>query len=325
MLSFVKNKLFFYTDLWNRFWFDPIDLISLSVIRLLLGGHLLFMYIIRYLDRGLYFYQDGFLTAELAKSLYSEFNKPLFFLFPDSDLGIQIFLWLHLIGLFVFMLGLGNRLIYFVLFLVHLGLIQRNHFIVYGADIFSNYWLLYLSLTQCDRYLSVKCWFRNYKKKITGKAPLNALKSVKDSDIFSSIGFRLIQIQLCVSYAYTGMEKLRGAQWWKGDALWSVITNRQFVSVDLSFLANWPWLIALMTFVTVLWEVYFPLLVCIKPTRILTLLIGFIFHSMTALFMGLYFFSGVMLINYAVFIEPQFLRKIFYKVFVFLRLEKAIS
>jgi hypothetical protein len=120
---------------------------------------------------------------------------------------------------------------------------------------------------------------------------------------------RLMQIQLCVIYVYTGMEKLKGHPWWKGSAVWGVLGNHQMMLFDLSFLQQWPLIIAAMTHLTLIFEIYFAVLVWIRPLRNYVLLFGLAFHAMIGFSMGLFFFSAGMMSAYVLFADPNWLRQ----------------
>jgi len=115
----------------------------------------------------------------------------------------------------------------------------------------------------------------------------------------------MIQIQLCVIYFYTGLEKLKGGTWWDGTALWSVFANPQMVIADLTWLKNFPLVVVALTFATVLFEVYFPALVWFKKTRIIMLLIGISFHMGIGVFMALYSFAFIMMAPYILFVSKR--------------------
>ena len=108
---------------------------------------------------------------------------------------------------------------------------------------------------------------------------------------------------------FSGMEKLKGSSWWDGTALWTVLANPQMTVTDFTWLRHLPALIALLTFSTILFEVYFPVLVWVKKTRPWILLAGFGFHFGIGVVMALYSFAMVMIAPYVLFIPEQTLQK----------------
>ncbi|MEK6556658.1 MAG: HTTM domain-containing protein, partial [Bdellovibrionota bacterium] len=171
---------------------------------------------------------------------------------------------------------------------------------VYGADLFSNCWLFYLSFINHNKYFSVLNYIRHRKT-------FSVLPDVT-SDIYSSAFVCLIQIQLSLSYAYTGIEKLKGMQWWEGSAVWYVVGMRELVAVDLSYLRYFPTAIAIMSMATVIFEVYFIFAVANKKLRPYWLLLGLGLHLGIAGFMSLPFFGIIMMAPYILFLDAQKLR-----------------
>src|SRR5208282_2742533 len=92
------------------------------------------------------------------------------------------------------------------------------------------------------------------------------------------IAFRFSQIQICIIYAFSGFEKLRGIKWWQGEALWDVLANFQVARWDFTWIASFPVLIVVATYLTVLWEIYFPVLVWVRPWSRWMLLFGMVLH-----------------------------------------------
>ncbi|MCM2282931.1 MAG: hypothetical protein NDI61_13910, partial [Bdellovibrionaceae bacterium] len=87
-----------------------------------------------------------------------------------------------------------------------------------------------------------------------------------------------------------------------------VFGNSQLMVADLSFLQSAPALVGVMTHSALLWEVYFPVLVWLKPFRKYMLAFGLFFHLGIALGMGLFFFSGAMSAAYFCFVDAETLR-----------------
>ena len=123
--------------------------------------------------------------------------------------------------------------------------------------------------------------------------------------MWNSLSTRCIQIQLCIIYVYSGLEKIRGMTWWRGDALWYAFGNTQLTYFDMSFLAHMPLVIVALTYLTVIWETYFAVLIWFAPIRKYILLFGLIFHLSIALTMNLVEFSVLMLAPYLLFLERE--------------------
>lgn len=283
---------------WNRFWFKPIDLFPASLFRIAFATVIFLQYALRQFNVLEYYSDRGIVPLSEATELLPEIFRPAFFWFPASDAGI---ISLHaLFLLLILLLGLGfySRIVSIFALVIQVAFLHRNFAVAYGADIMTCYWLLYLCFIESDQHLSLRKKF-----KLPSFAP-------KFNDLsLSTVGVRLIQIQLCVIYGYTGLEKLKGSVWWDGTAIWQVMSNQQLSTMDLSFLQNFPLLVVFMTYATLIFEIYFPFAVWTKKTRPWWLAIGFMFHVGIALTMGLVFFSGVMVAAYLVFLNGDYLRQ----------------
>jgi hypothetical protein len=196
-------------------------------------------------------------------------------------------------------LGVFDCIFSWFLLVLHLGLVHRNFTIMYGPELIATFWLAYLGFIRHGRYFSIwNCW---RARRWTPEAFVGWDKPRIAPDLLSAMGVRLLQIQLCVIYGFTGLEKLRGTAWWNGSAVWRVLGNAQLAPMDFGFLSRFTIPLALMTFATVLFEIYFPVMVWIPQTRKGWLALGLAFHLGAAFTMGLPFFSLLMIFSYLVF------------------------
>ena len=286
---------------WDAFWFHSIDLYNVSLMRMLISFVWIVMYILRILDFEIFFTHSGVLPPQLVRELIPTImQSPMPFYFENDLMSLGAH-WLFIILLMGMAAGLFGRSLTWLVFILHVGFLQRNPGIVYGADLFTTFWLLGLSFVNHNRYFSI---WNLRKKKISDNIQLPQ----KDSDWVSTIGVRLIQVQLCFVYAFTGIEKLKGDSWWDGTALWKVVTMKDLLQGDYTFLYNFPLFIAVMTLGTLIFEVYFPAGVMSKTLRPYWLSVGVVFHLMTGIFMGIPFFALVMIMPYLLFLDSKSVR-----------------
>lgn len=304
------SKLF---QLWTTFWFTPTDSIQSSWFRLLFGATLFFYYLLRHQDLAFFYYDEGLISTAKAFTAIPEFLRPSILWFPLTN-GAAYYSHLTLILLsFCLMLGIGTRYLAWVILYFHLSFIQRNPAIIYGTDIVTSHWLFYLGLTHCTQNLSLSlpfpfpfpfpfgfscsAWFQKLKIKIAALSHLGGS--------LHSVGQRLFQIQLCIIYGYTGFEKLKGTSWWEGVALWNTWGNNQITTLDFGFVGQFFGIIAALTYMTIIYEVYFPIMIWIKKARPYWLAIGVLFHLGIIFSLGLAFFSLVMMAPYLFFCDSS--------------------
>lgn len=298
-MNMIRLKLEGLARDWDRFWFAPVDLYNVGLFRALLGFVLLSMYWARFQNVELFYFNTGLLHSDFAISIipdYFQSSVPLIF---RSDVANYCGHLAYLILLFLFALGVIGRWGTWAIFALSLSFMQRNFPLVYGADLFAHFWLFYLSFIRHNEHWSVLNLRRGWRP--------SSLPQI-NSDLLSTAFIRLLQIQLCLSYAYTGLEKFKGSQWWEGSAVWYVVGMQELVAVDLSFIRHFPALIAIMSMTTVLFEVYFIFGVWNKKLRPYWLVFGFFFHLGTAMLMTLWYFFLVMTLPYLLFVNSLKLR-----------------
>jgi hypothetical protein len=286
---------------WCEFWFAPQSLLNLAIFRIILCGTLFAMYLDRFRDVKIFYTDEGLLPRSLALQVIPEFYRPSFEWFFWSDSQSQLFHFFLVFGLLLLTLGIGGRILAVFVWILQIAFLHRNYSVAFGADLIGGIFLLYLAMTQsCERLSLIRLWFPRKKPVL--------------SDIFTSVFYRMIQVQLCVIYIYTGMEKLKGGSWWDGTALWSVFANPQMVIADLTWFRFVPYLVVVFTFSTVLFEIYFPVLVWNSRLRLRLLAVGLLFHSGIGFIMALWSFSLVMVAPYILFVSEDFCLKMKQKI-----------
>ncbi len=274
---------------WSRFFFEADAVAPLRVFRIALGFLLLFAYSIRAIDHEFFYGPDGVLDlARMLEHFPMKYRWSLFYSFP-SNAALWIATGIHLLGLATLTLGFFPRISAAVVYLLHVSFMHRNMSVVYGLDMISAFFLFYLIFAKTEG-----------KRLETERAETD-----RWSTILTSLSLRLIQIQICVIYAYSGWEKLKGMAWWKGEAIWTVIANAQIARWHLDWMSNFPLLISLATYMTLLWEIYFPMAIWIRKLRPWVLLGGLALHLGIALTVFIPFFGFLMIISYASFLTPN--------------------
>jgi hypothetical protein len=292
-MTAVVKKLF---EAWDRFWFSPIPLAPLNLMRWFLGLTLFTLYIQRQWGTEIFFGNKAVIPSDVALEMLPEFNRPPWLLLQGLDAWSFSLHLIFLAGLLLFAFGVGGRFLAFGVWLLHVAFIQRNYAVAFGADLIGGIFLFYLALAGSSKGMSLQELFkRGFKKSWESSWE-------RSTGIFGSVFFRLMQVQLCVIYVYTGLEKLKGSSWWDGTALWTVLANPQMAMLDLTWLRWFAPLLVAATFMTVLFEIYFPVLIWFKNWRKSLLIMGAIFHIGIGLSMGLFAFAAVMMSSYCLFL-----------------------
>lgn len=115
------------------------------------------------------------------------------------------------------------------------------------------------------------------------------------------------QIQVCILYVLATYFKLTGTQWIEGSALYYTFNIDHYSTAWLSELAfKHPWWTFILTWLSLAYQLFFPVLIWIKKARTPLLVAGVVFHVCIAFTMHLWDFSAAMLVAYLAFGKSDF-------------------
>ncbi len=309
---------------WNRFWFTPTDPVVLSLIRVCAGAMLLYTHLVWSYDLQAFFGPEGWLPPQvfedqLARMPEAEGTRPLLFWSHLWYVQSPVMLWIvHLAALVVFfllMVGYRSRVVAVLAYLLAVAYVHRAQPAFFGLDKINCMLAMYLMLGPCGAYYSVDRWLA--RRRHGGIAP------AVESSVGANLAIRLIQLHMCIIYLFSGIDKLQGSSWWDGTAVWQAVANLEYQSLDLTWLAGWPKFVALLTHVTIFWEVFYIALIWNRALRPIMLLLAVAIHGGIALSLGMVTFGLVMLIGNLAFLSPGFVHGLMHPV-VF-RLNAAIE
>ncbi len=292
---------------WSRLWFQDQPTTPLEIARIGIGAALLLQYGLAtpYLFR---FWGDaGLFPRELiAKQVTDPWAQSVFFYFTAP------WEWIAFHGLFLaccaaLMLGWRTTWVKWLVLIGHVSYAYRNPAIIYGADSITACLLLILCFAPVGRAISLD---RVREVRLAKRVNLAA-----DPPAFTGpwafACTRLMQIQMAVLFLFSGLQKVRGDDWWDGHAIWWVFAHHAYYThAMLDLLASHYWLVNLATYGTVLIEIAFPFLIWQRYTRPYLLAAAIFLHAQFALLMHLIFFSTVMIMGHMSFVRPEWLRAI---------------
>lgn len=298
---------------WNRFWFTPADPATLSLLRVLAGGMLLYTHFIWSFDLVGFLGYEGYTpveflrtqiqappaTAENPDPVAAWSSWSLFFWIKPTWL-----LWLvHVAALGVFFclfVGLFSRTAAVLGYLLAVSYVHRvTPGAYFGLDKTNCMLALYLMLGPCGARYSLDRLWKLRQGTATDPPPSTA----------ANIAIRLMQVHLCVMYLFSGLAKLEGESWQMGTALWWSAASYEYQSLDLTWLAGWPMLVALLTHATVFWETYYCCLVWNRHLRPLVLGMAIMVHGGIVLFLGMITFGLAMIFANLSFLQPDTVRR----------------
>lgn len=307
LVTFVRD---FFVDLgraWSRFWFQTSPTSPLEVTRIGIGAALL----INYGAASSYLFdfwgEDGFVPRELVLAdRTDEWVQSVFFYFSAPWQWIA-FHALFLLCCAAFMLGWRTSWVKWIVLVGHVSYAYRAPAIAYGVDKILACLLLILCVGPSGRAMSLD------RVRAVRAAKLKDLQAALPpyAGAWANACIRLMQIQMAVLFFYSGIGKLRGDDWWNGDAIWVVFTTGDHYNPHvLDLLASHYWLVNVGTYGTILIEIAFPFLIWQRRTRPYLLAAAIALHLQFAVLMGLFYFSFVMVMGHMSFLRPEWLARL---------------
>ena len=286
---------------WNDFWFAPADPHTLAAIRICGGLMIFYTHLVWAKDLLAFLGPHGWLPIETSRLLHADVDGPRFVWTYLWHVESPALLWtLHIAGLIVMamlVLGLFSRVTAVLTWFITISYCHRLQGALFGLDQVNAMVAMYLMVGRCGDAFSLDRWLA--RRKNVGPLLPPAPR------VSTNIAIRLLQVHMAVIYLFGGISKLRGTAWWDGSAAWFSIANSEYQSLDLTWLVQYRWLIALLTHVTVFWETFYPVLIWPRVTRPVMLGMAVCVHGGIALFLGMPTFGLAMLIGNLAFISPN--------------------
>jgi hypothetical protein len=275
---------------WERFWFTPADPVVLGVLRLLVGGMLIYTHVVWGLRLESLFGSHSWAPPALLDQVYGGQEFPSFW-WSVTDAQLRMAHWTCLAILVLFTLGVATPVTSILAFAITVSYAYRARLANYGLDQINALLTLYLAMGPSGAALSVD--------RLIGRAfgwrPLRLSWR-------AGMALRLMQVHICIIYLWAGMSKLQGLAWWDGTSFWLAVANQEYQSRDMTWLAWHPELIHVLTHVTIFWELSFWNLVNRPHWRVPMILVGIVLHLGIGACMGMWTFCWIMIFAYLAFV-----------------------
>ncbi len=234
------------------------------------------------------FSADAFITPDITNalknpllpSIYSIYRNLQWFCNISYDSVLMTFRILYPLALLLLLAGLFTRFTALLSLVLQLTLLNSMDFYTYGFDEFTTIALFYCFLFpvgfdySLDKYL---------------------FKKQTDTGNFYKYLW-LLRVHICIAYFFSGFEKMLGYNWRNGESIWKMIHGYNVLSfINLDFLYKTP-LFLIAGWMTICIEMFYPAFINFNKTRSYWLSAVISFHLLIAFFMGLYFFSALMIV-----------------------------
>jgi hypothetical protein len=296
---------------WRNFWFKPADPLPLGVMRILFGVMLFYTHLVWGLNLEGFFGPNGWQGDKLVHAFQQDQYAWSFWWWVPGGLHLSFHI-LCLVTLALFTLGVCTPLTSILAYLITVSYSYRAPMANFGLDQINAIAALYLAIGPSGAALSIdRLWRRKRNAKIALAAGRAAVEQPVVPSARANLALRLMQVHVCVIYIFACQSKLQGESWWNGQAIWQAVSNLEYQSTDLTWLAWYPWLVNILTHGTVLWEMTFWALVWRPLCRPIVLAIGVAIHLGIGAFMGMWTFGLAMIFLYVAFVPATTIHAVF--------------
>ena len=280
--SYVREA----TDRFDRFWMSPSDPTLLGLIRLLSGLIVLYTHAVWTLELEAFLGADGLLPPGYRDALGAGYAWSHLDAFP----GGTPLAWVHgaaLVILAAYAAGWQTRWTSWLAAAITISYANRTLGAGFGLDQVNAMLCLYCAIGRSGAAFSVDRWLADRRDPASqGPQP----------DVASNLALRLIQVHLCVIYFFAGIGKLQGETWWTGEAVWLALASYEYQTLDMTWLADWPVVVSLITLVSLFWELGYAALIWPRLSRPWMLAIAVLVHLGIGLCLGMLTFGMAMLV-----------------------------
>jgi len=291
---------------WDRIWFQDRPTVPLEVARIGIGAALLENYGMATPHLFEFWGEAGWMPRAVAAQYADDPWIQSILFYVTAPWQLLAFHIVFLLSAFALMLGWRTRWVKWIVLVGHLSYLHRNPVLQYGVDLILASLLLILCVAPTGRALSLD---RVRAVRAAKRDNLNAAPAPYTS-VWAGACIRLMQIQMATLFFFSAVSKIRGDDWWNGDAMWVVFRTYDFYNrFLLSLFASHYWLVNVATYGTLLVEIAFPFLIWQRATRPYLLAAAILLHVQIGIFMGMPYFSFVMIMGHMSFLRPEWLAR----------------
>ncbi len=299
---------------WDRFWFTPQAPHTLALVRILGGAMLLYTHLVWTLNLDAFLGPHAWLTrdtvARMNQTPDGRIHAWSYLAWTDSPAVIWPLHVAALVVLAMLTVGLFTRVTSVLALVIALSYCHRLTGSLFGLDQINAFIAMYLVVGPAGAVWSVDRWLANRGLPVSRQPDRRGLAPPPGPAVTTNIAIRLLQLHMCVIYLFGGISKMRGNEWWDGTALWFGLANLEYQSLDMTWTVHAPWLLALLTHITVFWETFYCVLIWPKLTRPICLALAVLVHLGIGLCLGMWTFGLAMLIGNLAFVPPETVRAV---------------
>jgi hypothetical protein len=306
------------------FFFRPTSAHTLVPIRIATGFMIAYVHCVWLLGLEDFLGPNALVDTELWLRLHggdSELGIPgdskwTYLAWTDSISLIRVHEMLGIVFGLLAGLGLLTRLSMLAAWFLTLMTVHRMTGFLFGLDQIVIMLSFYLCIAKSNEVGSVDRLLCDRFPRLARSRGMRLLTGLREStnerpqlSWQNGLSTRLMQIHLCIIYFFGGLGKLRGEMWWDGSALWFAAASYEYQSNDLTWMGRYPVIVAMLTHITLFWEVLYPAIVWPRWTRPAAVSLAIAVHLGIAMFMGMITFGFMMIIANLSFVSPELTRR----------------
>jgi len=259
----------------SKWWTTPIRAERLAALRIAIGAAIVFDVVCSYWpERGALFGAGSLGSAEVFAgrfrapfwnwSLFSGVEQPAIF-------SAVLVVWA--VAALCLTCGVRSRAAAVIVWVIGLSLLNVNYYAHNAGDRMRQVALLYLMLSPCGAVWSLDALFARRRHRAAASG----------STFVPPWPLRLLVVQLAVMYCVSGFAKIEGQTWQSSAAIELTMTNVAWTRWSYAALPTPAWLMAAATWLTLVWEIGFPIWIAWRPTRRWAWMLGVVFHLGTGI------------------------------------------
>lgn len=278
---------------WNKFFFAEQSPVPIALFRIFYGVMVTATLLQLRPDWLTWYGVHGWVSFPTARALEPGTRLNLFALIPQNDSWIEALFWVALASAVLLTIGLLTRVNSLLVFLCLTSIQQRNLYITHGGDTFLRLAGFFLIFAPAGAVFSLDRLVRMWR----GKEPA-------DLQPRSPWAQRMIQLQLALMYLVAFLQKIKGAPWLEGTALFYVYHLDELRRFPLPSWFFHPTVLKLGSWLALVLEFCLGVLIWVKKFRYPLMALGVLFHLWLEYSLNIPLFQWDILTAYILFVDP---------------------
>jgi hypothetical protein len=222
----------------------------------------------------------------MSKSFFVHEESPIFNYFNIDSIVIvdnfKFFYFIYVILILLYFFGIGKNFTAFILFIFYEILQNLCPSILNGGDNLLKFIMIYMIFIDSYKYFSIKP--KVYKN--TEITKLNVF--------LSNLGGYSICLHICLAYFISAIHKIHADVWFNGIATYYTLSLERFRGTGYNlYLAKNAIFVTFSTYLTILIELFYPVLIWFNKTKKLMIILAIMLHISIYILMMIYDFQLV--------------------------------